>query len=270
MKRLHLSKWLVVVAVFGIVILPSLSVGATYDLQTDWSNTNNPNGTWAYLQGSNPLPLQNGLLIGAGWVGVPVWAPGNNWLSAGGPGFLPLWYKASDGNVYMHSVDGTNGIPANGPAILAWTAPAAGTISISGSIWYTQLGLGRSQDFLLFLGSAYNNSIGATTTGLYVPGTMTGGALLASGTVNQGNGYDSQSSALAFSTALAPGQTLTGLPVTQGEVLSLVITPSAGSIATMSGVVMTVTESPVPLPAGILLFGPGLVGLAAVRRRLKK
>ncbi len=32
----------------------------------------------------------------------------------------------------------------------------------------------------------------------------------------------------------------------------------------------TFTASPVSLPPGLLLFGPGLVGLAAIRRRFKK
>ena len=39
-----------------------------------------------------------------------------------------------------------------------------------------------------------------------------------------------------------------------------------------SGIVQSVTynASPVPVPATLLLFGPGLVGLAAIRRRFKK
>ena len=91
------------------------------DLQTDWSNTNNPNpgafGTWAYTQGGSPLPFISV------WVGAPAdslsgWGP-----AANAPGnFLPFFFRTVNpfgdtlpGDVLVHSTDQANGGP-DGPA----------------------------------------------------------------------------------------------------------------------------------------------------------
>jgi hypothetical protein len=47
-------------------------------------------------------------------------------------------------------------------------------------------------------------------------------------------------------------------------------TSSARSIFTLASLTVEQTAAPVPLPATLLLFGPGLAGLAALRKRFKK
>lgn len=68
--------------------------------------------------------------------------------------------------------------------------------------------------------------------------------------------------------ALIIGQGVT-LTVTDGTLTYTALTePTALSITTGSG--GSISQSAVPIPGAILLFAPGLVGLAAIRKRFKK
>src|SRR5437868_10471404 len=61
-------------------------LSVTFDLKSQWSDTNNPNGTWQYRQGTTDLPHL------ANWQGsgVPAWAPSNN-----GGNFLPAQFRVT-------------------------------------------------------------------------------------------------------------------------------------------------------------------------------
>ena len=91
-----------------------------YDLKTDWSDTQNPNGTWSYrridgslLQG-DPLPW--GQESGdVGFEGIT-----RTTEASVVSGFLSL------GDIFVHTTSGTT---------LRWTAPANGNINISGTAW---------------------------------------------------------------------------------------------------------------------------------------
>jgi hypothetical protein len=111
-----------------------------HDLKADWSDTENPNGTWSYRWGesllvSNPFP----------WVGTGyTWCP----FGCGSQFSVPTIEKVAgtvksyapllsiypgvieDGDVLI--LPGT--LPGTGGNIL-WTAPENGTIDISGSVW---------------------------------------------------------------------------------------------------------------------------------------
>jgi len=244
MKRFGILKQLAAAVVVAIVLMaPSLAMSSPviYDLQSDWSTTLNPNGTWAVLQGTNILPYQNGLYGGPlGY--VDNFAPGNS------PGnFLPLWWKGTDG-IYTHSVDSYNGNLSKGESILQWTSPTKGTIDISGSIWYGQHGLGRNNNFYLYL-----NDI-----------------LLAEGNVGE-DFHDGKANALTFSDALIAGKTLSGLSVDINDVVQLVNIKGSDA-GTISGINLTITETPcpVPVPAAVWLFGPGFLGVLGIKRKLSK
>jgi len=198
----------------------ALSAATIYDLKTNWSDTNNPNGVWAYRQGASILPHQSDLTVccGSSFGITGGWAPGSQ-----GGNFLPMWVQTTGdnpnplnwlaGDIVLHSVDGFNGNPALGEANVTWTAPMAGTIDISVGIWYAQSGFGRSNDVTLMLG--------ATT--------------LDSGTVSEANGKN-RANPLTFGAA--------GLNVNPGDVLTLQVQRSPGQGAgSFAGVNLTIAET---------------------------
>jgi hypothetical protein len=111
-------------------LAPCLSVttnAATqvYDLKADWSDTQNPNGTWSYLLGgdfllpNNPFPWA---LLGNVWEGIIKLTEGTSIpdVSPITPGYLEI------GDIYVLT---------DGDVRLRWTAPANGTINVSGTAW---------------------------------------------------------------------------------------------------------------------------------------
>src|SRR5690349_21625112 len=107
----------------------------TYDLTQDWSNTINPNGPWALLQGTTPLPFDpNWIPAGHPFpILQPAWAPSNDFGN-----FLPVWFKSTNtfaagadngainiGNVYVHPTDYANG-GGNGIANVQFITPTQG------------------------------------------------------------------------------------------------------------------------------------------------
>ena len=226
-----------VAAVVGCMLICSslpAPAAVVYDLAGDWNPPNNPNGTWAYLSGSTPMPYQTSVteLGGAGG-----YAPSPSYGY-----FLPLMWKSA-GTVYAHSYDPFNGNAANGEASITWTSPVNGSVDITGFMYYAHAGVSRSNDFLV--------DLGADT--------------LASGTVSYLVAYD-EPNKLTFS--------FTGLPVTVGEVFSVELYRSPGqsfgSTTAMNWTINAVPEpTSVPLPAaawsGLVLLG-GL-GLKRLRRR---
>jgi hypothetical protein len=112
-----------------------------YDLKADWSDTQNPNGTWSYRWGgsllvNNPFPW-----VGAGYSGCQphtcagfLSVPTIEKVSGSVKSYAPLLsiYPGviEDGDVLV--LPGL--LPGTGGNIL-WTAPESGTIDISGSLW---------------------------------------------------------------------------------------------------------------------------------------
>lgn len=109
-------------AVLALLVLTVTANAATqvYDLKTDWSDTQNPNGTWSYrdyggaLLSNDPFP----------WTyscnGEPQGVLRTSEASVV-PGFLEL------GDIYL--------LPTGCGVMLRWTAPASGTINVSGNSW---------------------------------------------------------------------------------------------------------------------------------------
>jgi hypothetical protein len=123
----------------------------TYSLDGNWSDSENPNGTWTYRQGASSLPSVPAFDF-AGTVGMtpqPAWAPSNKTGD-----FLPAWFKVRSaltgfdwqiGDVVVHTTDGSNGANS-GVANVTWVSPGAGTVTISGGLWEVR-DIGRSNQW---------------------------------------------------------------------------------------------------------------------------
>jgi len=151
----------------------------TFDLDKDWKEGGNPNGQWSFRQGLALLSYTNAL---------PNLGPGVAGGYAPNGGFIPAVFQAvgshgpnpedfSAGDIVTHCV-GTGDGATNGLLHIDWTAKVAGTISISGSVWYGMSEQSRENHFSLRLNdhnlitetlslkSGYSRSSPKTFTGL--------------------------------------------------------------------------------------------------------
>ncbi len=253
---MRFTGWIVLILAW-LCVLPAARAGSVADLAADWSDSNNPNtasfGTWTYRQGSSPLPeVPN--WNGAGTVGFtqtqPAWAPSN---TAGD--FLPGEFKARSvpnsagvdwqvGDVVVHTTDPANGA-SNGPANFLWTSPNSGTVTISGDVWAAATLSGRNNAWSL----------------------LVNGVVVSSGT--NIDGYD-RSSPFLFSDGTGGTAALTQ-QVTAGSTIDLEITRTT-SLGYFVGANLTITESSVPEPNGLILGGLAVSAFAikALARRIRK
>jgi hypothetical protein len=182
---------------------------AIYDLTFDWSDSANPNGPWAYREGTNLLPHV------AAWQGLagdftspqPAWA-----RSESGTTNLPCFFRSSatvgivhdwqTGDVICHSQDNFNGI-GSGAANVTWTSPSYGAIKISGAIWMGR-DIGRGNHWSI----AFN------------------GTELTAGDVFSGDAYD-RATPMDFTAGSGGAAPLTAIPVVPGDVVMLTLTRTA-------------------------------------------
>lgn len=206
----------------------------TYDLNTDWSDTDNPNSPWAYLEGSNPgnpLPhvdwWQRTL---GGWRSAqPGWA-----RSEDGNNRLPFWFQSNGtetfdhdwlpGDIIVHTHDPANGV-GNGLANLSWTSPADGRVAISGAVWNGR-NIGRGNDWFVYLNHDGNER------------------LLSTGRMQSGDGHTRDN---PFDLADGSGgpDALQDIAVTAGDVIRLgfVRTTESGDFV---GINLTIELTPTP------------------------
>jgi hypothetical protein len=243
-------------AMFLCGLAPLSGAGTvTYDLNADWSDALNPHGTWAYnMAPGTPVPSHI-----ADWdptrtlfqTAQPVWSNAT-WPNVG---HIPLFAKivalpqnpADDwplGKILVHNNDPFNSPPGFGGATaeIAWTAPAAGQVVITGDLWEGQRYLGRSETWDLAINGV------AVSGGLLTPASGTSAAPLSLSAGSGGAGALMQN-------------------VSAGDVIALQFL--AGAPGTTMGVDFTINlttpdvVAPVPATwaAGALLF----VGMAAIR-----
>jgi len=144
----------------GLIFFVLLAVGLpsqafSYSLVDNWSNAVNPNETWSYNEGSNPLSTNIAdWPLGEFGSNQTAWANGNTATD-----IVPGWMKSVatpggdfdwlTGDVITHSTDDFSG-GAHGLANVTWTAPISGTFDIAGGVWLGRDTTLRSNDWSLF------------------------------------------------------------------------------------------------------------------------
>lgn len=196
-RTLRQVLFLACVLFTGLVPAYAASV---WDLRTDWSDTNNPNGAWSLNSDSNPLPhiaatsLWNANPPQGGWAACS--SCRGFWFMATSAPSLNDWQV---GDVLVHTQD-QFGNPYDHDANVTWTSPISGVVNISGSVWM--------DDFFRLRGNQWN---------LYVKGTLVSNGLL--------SGADSFSRSAPFllSTGSGGAGPLANIQVAPGDVIELQI-----------------------------------------------
>ena len=127
-----------------------LAAGAhaqSYDLRANWSDAQNPNGTWVYRDAAGPLPAVSA------WQGAPWAAPQAGWARAASlPGaYLPFCFRSNGGEDFAHDwlagdiVMHTANWPLLAPVEtvvsgVAWGSPLDGMVKIIGGVWPGRVG----------------------------------------------------------------------------------------------------------------------------------
>ena len=158
-RRCILGVASLLLVLLAVGFSPRADAGQVYDLASDWSDTNNPNGVWQYGTMSPSLVFTPFAIHVNDYVNVgppaftgdqPAWT---DTLNTGNNG-TPQGLAKSVGNSLFDFPAGLVGghTPASSDYLaVQWTAPAAGTIDLSGSVWMWR-DLGRHEALSLFVG----------------------------------------------------------------------------------------------------------------------
>jgi hypothetical protein len=215
------------------LLLAATATGQTWDLRTDWSDTQNPNGAWSYRAGNLLLPPQ------------PIHEP-SCWLSpqfawarsAGGSDRFPALYRQNaamssgcspateiqNGDIASHTGDGPSG-SGGWSTVFAWTSPLPGLVSVTGAIWIGR-DIGRRVDWSLKLN----------------------GTSMTSGTVYSGDPY-SRAAPFDFANGSGGPSVLQLIAVVPGDEITVEAAQGSGSpFGDIVGVQFTVSGGP-PTPA---------------------
>lgn len=140
----------------------SASAGTIYDLKTDWSDANNPNGVWTLRDGNNIIPYMADYSIFRQFDSAyspptgPIAQPAFAYNVVAGD-HIPVWFKAAvtpngdayntydwrAGDIIVHTTDSFNSPPERGEANVLWTSTSAGTAHVYGNVWDGRTSLGR-------------------------------------------------------------------------------------------------------------------------------
>ena len=232
-------------------ISPNLARSQTtvWNLSSDWSDSSNPNGVWAYkasptTTSSSQILTMSGDSFSSNPTAQMAWTTGN-------PSAPPVWFKVSSapdtvypgvtpnwqvGDVITHTNTGYSDV--------SWTSSINGVVDITGAIWPVRsTPETRSNDWSIYVGSSF----------------LTGGT---------DDSTFSRSSPFNFSLGSNGASALNGIAVSVGTVIDLRISPEGGGVD-YAGVNFTVSAIPEPSTYAAL-FGLCALGFAAYRRRYRQ
>ena len=221
-----------------ICLCASTLSAQTWDIRTDWSNSNNPNGPWSLRFGNGSvLP---GSSISGGWsVPQPVWGsiPGG-WFKSNGAETVPHdWLQ---GDIITHTED--SGDP-NLSMVIRWQSPINGVVKVTGDLWWGGVPdqFFRANDWAVDVNGAF----------------VTGGV----GTVGSGSGRG-RGNPILFSEGTGSPGALSLLTVHVGDEIDLVVSRNIGSFGgngAYTGENFTITSIPEPVSIMLLSMGGTLL-----------
>jgi hypothetical protein len=237
----------------GMLAGATVAQAATYDLTSDFSSANNPNGPWSFVYNGSPLghvdtPTANGNALIPAIPAAGYFSTGPN-LNDNTPDVLQAAVNGSAaggtnldflaGDVIIHT-------PNDGSALsIVWKAPSAGTVnSFIASAWYAHSAVNRS------------NNVSYSIAGVLQSGFST-------------------SSGAAFNRNAAGTFSSGGFSVNAGDLITLDFVKTAGQqFGSLTGVTeiidFTAAVAPTPIPGALPLFAAGLAGLGWVGHRRRK
>jgi hypothetical protein len=226
-KGTSMKRTWITLGIALLAVVFTAHAATVWDLRTEWSDTQNPNGVWSYNAGNTVLPWVQDLphMSGSSQGGWAVPKTGQT------PATLPFWFRFGGppsssfdfdvGDVVVHTTaEGST----TGEASIKWTSPITGVIDIEGSAWM--------DDYYPERGNRWT---------LYVRGHVISTALLsATDPYSRTNRFD-------FSQGSGGSSALENIPVVAGDVVTLEFarTTRAGYF---SGVDLTIRQQVVPRP----------------------
>lgn len=247
-----IMKMIKLAVALGLLAVGVAAQAATFNLASDWSDSSNPNGTWAY-----------GVLTGTSFSTFTTHVP--NYINVGPPAFTapqPAWTSCIDtgNNGCPQGLAKSTGVaaagkdfpigrvgghtPLTGWLAVQWTAPSAGSVSISGDAWTWQ-DIGRTLvTTVLFDGVQLFSPVAIPTQ--------------ASGTTSASPFTFSQA---AISAAGSPSA-LQNINVRAGDTITWIAAEATGSTEWFVGVDMTAVLTPVPEARTLSMFVSGLALIA--------
>jgi hypothetical protein len=225
------SKMIFLMVTFLVIITAPLAFAAIWDVQNDFSITNNPTGAWSYGWESAPGGTFNlythVAVIGTYDGTAPAWYDTTNQYGWNTPS---VWQNTTTGVVWFHPGPSPIDVYPSSTgkySVIRWTSPVSGTIAING-----MFGAGDTYLMSYFI---YNG----TTSFFEVHGTFSDAPFSLTESISIGDTIDFMIGEYHWGGA----------------------TPLYATIVT----------APVPEPSTMLLLGSGLVGLVGYgRRRMKK
>jgi hypothetical protein len=241
---------------------PCADAGQLYDLASDWSDSNNPNGVWQYGTMSpslvfTPFPIHVNDYINVGppaFTGdQPAWTDTANTGNNGTPQGLA---KSIDISLFDFPAGSVGGhTPASSDYLaVQWTAPGAGTIDVSGGVWMWR-DLGRHEALSLLVNGT------ALINGVPIPTRSAG--------VNSGNPFTLAQAIVAGGGSVT---SLLDVPVTSGE--TVILAARRIDVEDFVGMNFTInfTSSVVPEPSSLVLMSVatacGAIWLSRCRRQV--